>query len=208
MTNMERLYAVIVLALFASATAQNPASELFVGMQPLEDVAYEVLSNPMDVMSPMISASINELEPEGVGYRFFYSEGVAPSILYDDVCPSGFEAVWYTIEASDDEPVNFDFQGEVNPSEEGMEGGFFFSYFPDVEPMAETPVYIATCAYSDRREMVYRSNNLNATPAVVNLSKVISMRCEVSITNSGNRKVLAEQTLDNLTFCYAEQELE
>lgn len=205
---MERLYAVIVLAMFAAAVAQNPANELFVGMQPLEGVAYEVLSDPMDVTSPMISASINELEPEGVGYRFFYSEGAAPSILYEDVCPSGFEAVWYTIEASDDEPVNFDFQGEVNPSVEGMEGGFFFSYFPDVEPTAATPVYIAACAYSDKREMAYRSNNLNATPAVVNLSKVISMRCEVSITNSGNRKVLAEQTLDNLTFCYAEQELE
>lgn len=208
MINMERLYAVFILALLASAAAQSPAGELFVGMQPLEGVAYEVLSDPMDVMSPMISASINELEPEGVGYRFFYSEGVAPSILYDDVCPSGFEAVWYTIEASDNEPVNFDFQGEVHPSTEGMRGGFFFSYFPSIEPMAATPVYVATCAYSDRREMAYRSNNLNATPAVVNLSKVMSMRCEVSIANSGNHKVLAEQTLDNLTFCYAEQELE
>ena len=206
---MKRLmYAVITVALFASAAAQNPTDKLFVGMQPLEGVAYEVLSDPFDVMSPMVSASINELEPEGVGYRFFYSEGVAPSILYEDVCPAGFEAVWYTIEASDNEPVNFDFQGEVHSSAGRTEGDFIFSYFPDVEPMAATPVYIAACTYSDRRELVYRSNDVNASPAVVNLSKVISMRCEVSINNSGNRKVLVEQTIDNITFCYAEQALE
>lgn len=195
------------LCLLGSVQAQS-VNELFAGMTPLEGVAYEVLADPSDVMSPRLPASIDELEPEGAGYRFFYAETLPPDSLYTDVCPAGFETVWYTVEASDFGPVNFDFQGEVHPSEGGTEGDFFFSYFPGDEARVATPLYVGSCQYSDRRKMVYRSHNLNIRPAVWDLSRVIRLSCNVSVVNTGKRTVLAQQTLDNITFCYGEQNLD
>lgn len=203
----KRLLVLLGLCLLGSVYGQS-VYEMFAGMQPLEGVVYEALADSAEVMSPRLTASIDELEPEGAGYRFFYSETLPPDILHTDVCPAGFETVWYTVEADDFGPVNFDFQGEVHPLEGRTEGDFFFSYFPGDEAQMVTPLYVGSCQYSDRREMVYRSHNLNARPAIVDLSRVIRLGCDVSVINTGRRTVLAQQTLDNLTFCYGEQSLD
>ncbi len=189
------------------AHAQSSAQDIFVGMQPLEGVNYEIYDADAvsdDGFIPSSAAAVQEVEPEGIGYRFFYTQGYPPEIAYTDVCPSGFETVWYTIEVNPYTPVNFDFQGEVHPIE-GVDGeDFGFSYYPGSEAQMDTPLYVGSCQYSDRRNMSYRSNNLNAQPAIVDLSRVFELSCDVSVVNLEKRTVMAEQTLDNLTFCYGE----
>lgn len=209
---MKRLmYAVITVALFASAAAQNPTDKLFVGMQPLEGVAYERHSDPTDITSEVILLGADDVEPDGIGYRYYISQGSEPSILYEDVCPAGYETVWYTLEAYSAEPVVISFFLEVNKLVNGEVDfenldNLFSPVFREAQRVSSgqeaftAPVYIGSCAYSKTRGDYYRYQE-----ATVDSTGMATVRCQILVNNSGKQTVISESEALYAAQCYGEQ---
>lgn len=202
---MKKLYIVIGLTLFASAAAQTTTDDLFAGMQPLRGVEYETLADPTDVMSERIRVSIDELEPDGVGFRYYIAEGYEPSVLYEDVCPSGYETVWYTYEVLDANPVLIEFSPEVQKEQ----GEVFWPIFYGEQRTASgqesftDPVYIGSCAYSEKSGVFYE----NQTAYVENtgLGPAVTARCQILVNNSGKQTIISDTEGLYSATCFGDQ---
>ena len=202
---MKNLYVMIGLTLLASAAAQTSTDDLFAGMQPLRGVEYETLADPADVMSERIRVSIDELEPDGVGFRYYIAEGYEPSILYEDVCPSGYETVWYTYEVLDANPVLIEFSPEVQKEE----GEVFWPIFYGEQRTASgqesftDPVYIGSCAYSEKSGVYYE----NQTARVENtgIGPAVNARCQILVNNSGKQTIISDTDGLYYATCFGDQ---
>jgi hypothetical protein len=205
------IFALIVLALFVNALAQSPADDLFVGMQPLEGVAYEKHSDPTDLMSDLILLGADDVEPDGIGYRYYISQGSEPSILYEDVCPAGYETVWYTLEAYGVDPVTISFRSEINELVNGEVDwenldNLFAPVFREAQRVNSgqeiftSPVYIGSCSYSETRGDFYRYHE-----ATVDSTGMDTVRCQILVNNSGKQTVISESEAPYAAQCYGEQ---
>lgn len=205
---LKHLTAILMLAFLVNFAAAQDAQSMFPDFKPFTDVGYEMLSDPNDIMSPLLEVPIDEIEPDGIGYRYFLLAGETPSIVGEDVCPAGYETVWYTFD-SEANQIAFAITAEIEP--QGSTPGEWFSpIFMDQyrdragDPVFPPPVHIGHCAYSDTRGDYRRSHTI----LTINRGRVDAQTsCKIEMNNSGNRSVI-DQEVVNARFspqCYGDQ---
>jgi hypothetical protein len=193
----------------ASVSAQSPAS-LFPGMEPFTSVGYDKYANPQGSAEDfeMVEVPVEEIDPSGVGYRFFIAEGGPPANLYEDVCPAGYETMWYTFESASPIPLAVGFSAQVQPAE-GDRASYFNARFGDEyreragSPTHYGPVYLAFCAFSDTRGEYSRYHDISVSNESTDFDVEIS--CQISVNNSGNREILAEDSGISVVYCFGER---
>jgi hypothetical protein len=201
MENSIRFGFLCLIMLFGVTLAQHP----FGDMERFELVGYEVLSDPRDVLSDLVETSINALEPDGIGFRFYFSQEGTPSVLFQDVCPAGYEATWYTFNSEAKIPISFGFYVEVSP--EGADRSEWFSpIYMDAyrsragNPTFLPPVHVAFCAYSATRGAYRISHNIFVENESRTFSTLIS--CRIMINNSGSQRILDAQQGRSVVSCF------
>lgn len=191
------------------ASAQS-AADLFPGMEPFTYPGYEKFANPESADEydfEMVEVPVEQVEPDGVGYRFFIAEGAPPPILYEDVCPAGYETVWYTYDSATPIPISVGFSTQIQPAE-GDRASYFNVFFGDEyreragSPIHYGPVYIAFCTYSDTRGEYSRYYDTSVSNESTDFDVEVS--CQILVNNSGNREVLAEDAGIGVWNCFGE----
>jgi hypothetical protein len=176
------------------------AAGLFVGLTPFLSHRIEKLSDPSDVLSPFSNVSASDVDPDGVGYRYFIVRGRDPDILYEDVCPAGYEATWYSFSATGGDRINIYFESEVEPA-----SGDRAAWFGPVSSEGvggQPPIHIAFCSYSNTRGDFRRSHSIFTTnDGAVNVGSPRTVRCMILVNNSGSRTVIDEASGQETAFC-------
>ena len=201
----------LAVLLLTWASAQD-AADLFPGMEPFPYIAYEKFVHPEIVDNyDEIEVSVEQIEPDGVGYRYFIAEESTPSILYEDVCPAGYETVWYTFASAARIPISIMILDEVQFGKDvGLDDRtrWFSTNFADQyreragNPTHYGPVYVAFCAYSDARGDYERFYNTAVTNESFDID--VTVTCQILVNNSGNREVLAEDSGLGVWHCFGE----
>jgi hypothetical protein len=178
----------LALLLTLSVAGAQPIDSAFPGLDRFRSVAYEISDEPADPLSPLIEVQIDELEPDGVGYRNYLVSGRTPSSVETDVCPAGYETIWYTFTSSGG-PVEIGFHAEIEPLN-STPGRWFSPISMDDyraragNPRYSSPVHVGFCAYSNKRGGYRRSHDIfTRNPG----SLGHSISCEIAVNNSGRR---------------------
>lgn len=209
---MKRVWLGLTASLLLNWASAQDAADLFPGMEPLPYMAYEKFVHPEIVDNyDKIEVSVEQIEPDGVGYRYFIAEESSPSILYEDVCPAGYETVWYTFSSAARIPISiaiFDevlFGGSVGLGDRTRWFGTTFAdqYRERVgNPTHYGPVYMAFCAYSDTRGEFFRIFSTAVTNESFDID--VTLSCQILVNNSGNREILAEDSGVGVWHCFGE----
>src|SRR5690625_3129970 len=172
-------------------------------MIPFAGAGYETLADPTNPLSPYVRNSVNDLVPDGIGYRFFIVEGATPPVVGTDVCPAGYEATWYSFTSSSG-TVAFGFSAEIRPLND-TPGEWFSPIFMDDyraaagNPVFASPVHLGFCAFSNTSGDFYRSHDVFAEDR---RSFGAQVSCEILVNNSGNQYLLDSQTTSvSPVFC-------
>ena len=204
---MKFTWPLLMLAFLGASAAAQDAHAMFPDFMPFTAVGYEMLSDPNDFMSPLLEVPIDEIEPDGIGYRYFLIAGETPSIVGEDVCPAGYETVWYTFDSETD-PIAFAITAEIEPR--GSTPGEWFSpIFMDQyrdragDPVFPPPVHLGHCAYSDTRGDYRRSHTINT----INRGALgARISCKIEMNNSGNHILIDQEANTNsAALCYGDQ---
>ena len=204
------ILAVTAFLIFTTPTHQVYAQndELFSGMELFELLGYEKLLDPTDEFGDFVELPIEEIEPDGIGYRFYVAQENEPDVLYQDVCPTGYEATWYTFDAEDDIPISIGFSAEIEPAS-GDKAAWFSPIYMDNyrsrvgNPTFTPPVYVAFCGYSDTRGDYRRSHSIFVENESNDLT--VEVGCQILVNNSGSREVLASEKGQATTYCFGEK---
>lgn len=167
-------------------------------MHLFEGATIEVLSDPSDLLSPLARVNPLNVDATGNGYQMLIAPGYDPVRLYEDVCPAGYEATWYTFGTNGGAPVGISFVAEVEERSEGLSS--WFSPVSQGRNVYDSPTHIAFCSYSNTSGDYRRSHTLTATYEGSSLSGRVS--CAIRVNNSGNIAVLDAQSGQGTAQCY------